>query len=159
MFLIQVAPWLIDTIYPKEEVCLFIITTMLCAAKVMLVMLISITCARPGVTSRNTFTTQPLLGYRCVTNEPFGPVTWMDTTRARCVWRCLSSDRCVVVSYNHRLNYCELSMQLCDKIVSNVEFSVNVYGKDRTLCPQWVPLAQYDAQKAILFKQKPGHKK
>ena len=127
---------------------------MLCTVKAMLVMLITWHCVRPGVTLRTTFTTQPLLGYRCVTYNPSSQVTWLSTTRTQCVWRCLSSNSCVVISYNHRLNHCELSMQLCDKVVSDVDFSVNVYGMDRKLCLRWVPVTKYDAKKAIAFKQK-----
>ena len=45
-------------------------------------------------------------------------------------------------------------MQLCDKVVLNTDFSINVYGMNRELCLQWVPVAIYDAQKAIVFKHK-----
>ena len=45
-------------------------------------------------------------------------------------------------------------MQLCDKVVLNDDFSINVYGMNREHCLQWVPVAMYDAQKAIVFKHK-----
>ena len=133
------------------QVCQF--TTMLLVDNVFVVMLISWYCAKPSDTARTNFTRQPLLGYQCVLNDPSYQITRLNTARAQCVWRCLSRDDCVVVSHNHRLNSCELSMQLCDRVAAHGDFSINMYGMDRPLCSHWVSISGFDAQKAVVFPQ------
>ena len=120
-----------------------------------LVILITLRCAKPCATLRRAFTRQPLLGYRCVTDNAPNLTTLLDIDRAQCVWRCLSSYDCVGVSHNHRLNYCELSRRPCDRVMSDEDFSVNVYGIDRKLCLQWVPESEFDGQKAVMMKKDP----
>ena len=122
----------------------------------LLVMLMVWYCTSRSVTLRTTFTRRPLLGYRCVLNNPASQTTLLNTARAQCVWRCLSSDDCVVVSHNHRLNSCDLSTRICDTVTSDTESSVNVYGMDRTRCFSWVPKSEYDTEKAVAFAQRPG---
>ena len=100
---------------------------------------------------RATFTRRPLLGYRCVLGNQTHQTTLLNIARAQCVWRCLSSNNCKVVSFNHRLNNCELSVQLCDMVASAADFSINVYGMKRILCSHWVPKSDYDAAKSVLI--------
>ena len=119
-------------------------------------MLLTWNCARPSITFRTTFTRQPLLGYQCVLSDPASQTTWVNTSRAQCVWRCLSSDKCVVVNHNHRFNRCELSTQLCDSVVSNTEFSLNVFGMSRKFCSSWVSNLRCNATKAVAFARKLG---
>ena len=133
---------------------MYVSNVMFCVAHA-LVILITLPCAKPCATLRRTFTRQPLLGYRCVTDNAPNSTTLLDIDRAQCVWRCLSSDDCVGVSHNHRRNYCELSRRPCDRVVSGEDLSVNVYGIDRNLCLQWVPESEFDGQKAVMMKKNP----
>ena len=119
-----------------------------------LVMLLIWTCASLSVTFRTNFTRQPLLGYQCVPGDPASQITWLDTSRTQCVWRCLSNDDCVVVSHNHRLKRCVLSTQICASVVSHTEFSVNLYGMDRKFCSSWVSKSGYIKEKAVEFAKK-----
>ena len=129
---------------------------MLFVANTLLLMAIVWHSAGTSVAFRNNYTRQPLLGYRCVLELPSNQTALSNTARAQCVWRCLSMDDCLVVSHDHRLNRCELSMQLCDRVARNVNFSTNFYGIERKLCPQWVPTFEYDTQTAAAFSQTPG---
>ena len=122
----------------------------------LLVMLTVWYCTSRSVTLITTFTTQPLFGYQCVLNNPASQTTLLNTARAQCVWRCLSSDDCVVMSHNHRLNSCDLSTRICDTVTADTESSLNVYGMDRTRCFSWVPKSEYDTEKAVAFAQRPG---
>ena len=131
---------------------------MLYVAKSVLVMAVTWYCTSPITTLRTSFTRPPLLGYRCILDDRSTQTTLMNITRAKCVWKCLSRDLCKVISYNHRLNSCELSRQLCDKVDSHADFSVNVYGIHRPLCSHWVPRSQFDQQRAVVFPQTPGRK-
>ena len=112
-------------------------------------------CSKPCAAARTNFTRQPLFGYRCGLDDTSVQTTILNTNRAQCVWRCLSTSDCEVVSHNHLLNSCELSRQLCDRVVSNGDFSVNIYGMDRKLCPQWVPKSEFDELKAIVMLRVP----
>ena len=107
---------------------------------------------------RTAFTRQPLLGHQCVLDNTTSLTIWLNTFRPQCVWRCLSTESCLVVSHNHRLNYCELSTQLCDRIEPNPDFSVNIYGMDRRLCISWVPDSEHDPERAVEFIRIPGIK-
>ena len=129
---------------------------MLCAANILLVIVFTWYQVNPGALFRANFTRQPLHGYRCELNDSSSQTTLLNTSRAQCVWRCLSTDSCIVVSYNHRLNLCELSVQLCDSVAPNTDFSVNVYGMDRKLCSQWVSGSGYDTQSAVMFTYRAG---
>ena len=40
-------------------------------------------------------------------------------------------------------------------MVSDEDFSVNVYGIDRDLCLQWVPESKFDGQKAVMMEKNP----
>ena len=123
-------------------------------AKWVLVMAITWYCVNPIVTSRTNFTRQPLFGYRCKLDDISNQTTVLSTAREQCVWRCLSSEDCKVVSYNHHLNSCELSIQFCDTIDSHADFSINVYGTYRPFCSRWVRKSEFDEQAAIVFLQK-----
>ena len=112
-------------------------------------------CTSRSITLRTTFTTRPLFGHRCVLNNPASQTTLLNTSRAQCVWRCLSSEDCVVVSHNHHLNNCDLSTRMCDSVTSDTEFVISVYGMDRTRCFSWVPKSEYDAEKAVAFASRP----
>ena len=73
---------------------------------------------------------------------------------AQCVWRCLSSKTCVVISHNLLYNYCELSVELCDHLEPNEEFTITIYGAEvRTCMQQWVSVSEYDPQRAVAFKK------
>ena len=128
---------------------------MLYIAKSVLVMAVTWYCTNPITTLSTSFTRPPLLGYRCILDDPSTQTTLMNITRAKCVWKCLSRDLCKVISYNHRLNSCELSRQLCDKVDSHAYFSINVSGTHRPLCSHWVPISEFDQQRAVVFPQKP----
>ena len=109
---------------------------------------------------RTHLTTQPLLGFRCVLHDPSSQTIFVNTARPQCVWKCLSTDDCVAVSYNHRLNSCGLIQQRCDSVESNTDFSINVYGMDRMLCFHWVPKSKYDELNAVTSIRSPdGEKK
>ena len=136
------------------EGCEFENNAMPYVANALLLVFMTWHCTIPSVTLKTTFTQQPLLGYRCVLGNPGNQTTWLNTARAQCVWRCLSSDECVVVNHNHRFNRCELSTQLCDSVVSNPEFSVNLYGTNRKFCSNWVSNSGYNASKAVAFASK-----
>ena len=123
---------------------------------VVLAVLIPLCWVNPSAMCRINITREPLLGHRCVLDDSSHQTTLLNTARAQCVWRCLSSDSCVVVSYNHRLNYCELSLQLCTNIVVDEDFDVNVFGMGREACLFWIHKSQYDPQRAVSFKQKGG---
>ena len=129
---------------------------MMCVAYALFVTTIALYCTKPSATSRTSFTREPLFGYRCVRNNPSNQTTISNTARAQCVWRCLYNDDCVVVSHNHHINSCELSMHLCDTVESHENVSINVYGIHRKLCSDWVPKSEFDGQKAIMFPQKLG---
>ena len=111
-------------------------------------------CISHSAALRIGFTRQPLLGYRCVREDTSNQTTLFNTARAQCVWRCLSGN-CVVISYNHRINSCELSMQLCDTVVPAADISINIYSLHRKLCSVWVPKSKFDGQKAIICPQNP----
>ena len=128
---------------------------MLRVARILMIVLM-LARVKPSATSRANFIRQPLVGYRCELNAPSNQITLLATARAQCVWRCLSTDNCVVVSHNQQLKYCEVSMQLCDSVVEDVHFSINVYGMDRKLCSIWVPISGYDQQKAVVLPVKDG---
>ena len=102
-------------------------------------------------TLRRTYTRQPMLGQRCHLNEPKFLTTLLNIARTQCVWRCLSNDSCLVVSHNHRHNYCELSPRACNKVLPNADFTINAYGSERSQCLRWVPPAQYDSTTAVEF--------
>ena len=104
---------------------------------------------------RTSYTRQPMLGQRCHLDNPANRTTLLNIARAQCVWNCLSSDSCLVVSHNGHLNFCELSPQFCDKVVPDENFTVNAYGTERSLCLRWVPRAQYDPQTAVAFLKNP----
>ena len=80
--------------------------------------------------------------FMCVLEDPASQTTLLNTARAEYVWRCLSRHECVMVSHNHRLNSCELSMQLCEIVASNTEFSISVCGMDRQFCSSSVPKSE-----------------
>ena len=129
---------------------------MVAVSNALQLMLVAYYCASPCISMRANYTRQPLLGYRCMMNNPSYQITLNNTARTRCVWRCLSSNDCVVISFNHRLNNCELSMQLCDTVASAADFSINVYSIERKLCSLWVPKSEFDAQRAVKFRQNAG---
>ena len=108
---------------------------------------------RSGVTLRTAYTKSPLLGYRCVMDDPSNLMTFTNTARPQCVWRCLSLRDCMVVSHNCVDDTCELAMQRCDRLETHPDFSVNVYGIDRKKCTNWVSAAFPDEQKAVVFPQ------
>ena len=128
-----------------------LICDMLCVVDILLVIVFTWERINTAVTSRTNFTRQPFLGYRCQLNDTSYQMTLLNTSRDRCVWRCLSNDSCIVLSYNHMFNYCELSVQLCDSVMQDTHFSINVYGIDRKRCLHWVPESGYDPQKAVVF--------
>ena len=117
---------------------------MLYVAKGLLVMVITWYCTKLIVTLQSHFTRHPFFGNRCMLDEPSNQTTVLNTARAQCVWRCLSREDCKVVSYNHRLNSCDLSMQLCDTVAFAANFSIIVYGIHRPLCSRWVPKSEFD---------------
>ena len=127
---------------------------MLRVANILFIMASIWYCSNTSTTCRTSFTTRPMLGHRCVINDPSNQSILLNTARTQCLWKCLSSDDCVVVSYNHLLNICELSRQLCDTIASAADFSMNVYGMRRQFCSQWVPASEFDEQGAIVFPQR-----
>ena len=135
----------------------YIRNTMPCKANVLLVMIIMCRLPNRCAALRANYTRRPLLGYRCVLGDQTRQTTLLNTARAQCVWRCLSSNDCKVVSFNHRLNNCELSDQLCVTVASAADFSINVYGIQRTLCSHWVPKSDFDEQKAVVFPQIAGN--
>ena len=108
---------------------------------------------RSGVTFRTSYTKSPLLGYRCVMDDPSNLMTFTNTARPQCVWRCLSLRDCMVVSHNGVDDTCELAMQRCDRLQTHLDFSVNVYGIDRKKCTNWVSAAFPDERKAVVFPQ------
>ena len=129
---------------------------MLFAANILPVIFIAWYQIKPGAILRTNFTGQPLLGHRCELSYRPSQTTLLNTSRAQCVWRCLSTDSCVVVSYNHMLSSYELSVQLCDSVVPNADLSINVYGMNRKLCSHWVSQSGYDPQRAVLTPIKTG---
>ena len=129
---------------------------MLYVAKGLLVMVITRYCTKLIVTLQSHFTRHPLFGNRCMLDEPSNQTTVLNTARAQCVWRCLSSEVFKVVSYNHRLNSCDLSMQLCDTVAFAANFSIIVCGIHRPLCSRWVPKSEFDEKRAVVFPQRLG---
>ena len=107
----------------------------------------------PGVTLRTVYTKLPLMGYRCVMDDPSELLTFANTARPQCVWRCLSLRNCMVVSHNGADDTCELAIQRCDRIEAHPDFSINVYGKARSNCVHWISVTSYDQQKAVIFPQ------
>ena len=108
-------------------------------------------------TCRTSFTQQPLLGYRCVLNGSSSLINWTNTAHAQCVWRCLSSKTCVVISHNFLYNYCELSLDFCDHLEPNDEFIVNIYEAVGATCLlEWVSVSEYDPQRAVAFPKSEG---
>ena len=120
----------------------------------LVLLLVAFSGISPGVTLRTAYTKKPLLGYRCVMDDPYNLMTFTHTARPQCVWRCLSLCACMVVSHNGLDDTCELAMQRCDRLQGYRNFSVNIYGIDRSKCTHWVSKTLYDAQKAISFQQK-----
>ena len=108
---------------------------------------------RPGGTCTTAYTKSPLLGYRCVMDDPSNLMTLTNTARPQCVWRCLSLRDCMVVSHNGVDDTCELAMQRCERLAANPDFSVNVYGIDRGKCAHWVSKNLYNEQKSVVFPQ------
>ena len=108
---------------------------------------------RPGGTCKTAYTNSPLLGYRCVMDDPSNLMTFTNTAQPQCVWNCLSLRDCMVVSHNGVDDNCELAMQRCDKIAAHPDFTVNVYGVDRRKCAHWIQKNLYDEQKAVVFPQ------
>ena len=108
---------------------------------------------RPGGTCKTAHTKSPLLGYRCVMDDPSNLMTFTDTARPQCVWRCLSLRDCLVVSHNGVDDTCELAMQRCDRLAAHPDFSVNVYGIERGKCAHWISTNLFDEQKAVVFPQ------
>ena len=127
------------------------IDIMLYTTHLLLVLVVMWYCFTQTETLRTTYTKQPMLGQRCHLYEPKYLTTLLNTGRAQCVWRCLSSDNCLVVSHNHHNNYCELSPMTCDKVLPNANFTINVYGIERSQCLRWVPSYQYDSKTAVEF--------
>ena len=104
-----------------------------------------------SATCRTSFTQQPLLGYRCVLSNS-SLISRTNAAHAQCVWRCLSNKNCVVINHNFLYNYCEIGAELCDHLEPNEEFIINVYGAEVRIClQQWVPVSEYDPQRAISF--------
>ena len=102
-------------------------------------------------TCRTAYTQRPLLGYRCVLNNASIITNLTSIEHAQCRWTCLSRSNCKVISYNKVCNYCELGTELCHYLEPNEEFIVNLYGKERRHCLEWVSLAEYDPQRAVAF--------
>ena len=109
-------------------------------------------------TCRTTYTQQPLVGYRCVLNNSSIVTNLASIGHAQCHLTCLSRNSCIVISYNHIYNYCDLADEICNYLEPNEEFTVNLYGKDRRNCHQWVPLTEYDPQRAVAFLNGPSYK-
>ena len=102
-------------------------------------------------TCRTTHTQPPLLGYHCVLNNTSVATNLTSISHVQCRLACLSRNNCIVISYNHVYNYCELGSDMCSYLEQNEEFIVNLYGKDRRNCLEWVPLTEYDPQRAVAF--------
>ena len=108
---------------------------MVTVSNALQLMLVAYYCASPCISMRANYTRHPLLGYRCMMNNPSYQITLNNTARTRCVCRCLSSNDCVVVSFNHGLNNCELNMQLCDTVASATNLSINVTALSASCVP------------------------
>ena len=94
-----------------------------------------------------------LMGYRCVMDNLSDLLTFANTARPQCVWRCLSLKTCMVVSHKGVDDICELAMQRCDRLEAHADFSINVYGIHRGECVYWISVTSYDQQKAVIFPQ------
>ena len=114
-------------------------------------------CNTLSESCKTTYTRPPMQGQRCHVDNPENLTTLWDINRLECVASCQSTESCVVLSHNYRLNYCELSPQYCDKVEPNPDFTLNVYGIERSRCVNWAPPAQYDSQTAVEFLRTPGH--
>ena len=107
----------------------------------------------PCATLRMVYTKLPLMGYRCVMDNPSDLLTFANTDTPQCVWRCLSLKTCVVVNHNGLVDTCELAMQRCDRLEAHPDFSVSVCGVDRSNCVHWISVTFFDQQKAVIFPQ------
>ena len=123
-------------------------------AHVFLIALITQYGTEPGAILRVNVVTQPLHGYRCVTDNSNQTTLWSNA-RDQCVKRYLSSDECIVVNHNDRRNHCKLRKRPYDRVVSAKDFSINVYGMDRKSCVHWVPIYGFDGHKAAVFGKTP----
>ena len=122
----------------------------------LLLIVVTWYCITHSETLRTTYTRQPMFGQRCHLDNPENLTILLNIARPQCVWNCLSSDSCLVVSQNHHLNLCELSPQFCDKVVPHENFTINVYGLERSQCVNWALPAQYDSKTTVEFLRQPG---
>ena len=106
-------------------------------------------------TCRTTYIQQSLVGYRCVLNNASVVTNLISIEHAQCHLSCMSRSNCIVINYNHVYNHCELGAKMCNYLEPNEEFIVNLYGKDRRNCLEWVPLVEYDPQRAVAFLNGP----
>ena len=128
----------------------------ICTVNVLLHIVLMWYCITLSTACETTYTRQPMLGQRCHLDNPENLTTLQNIDREQCVCKCLFSESCTVLSHNHQLNYCELSPQFCDNVVPDANFTINVYGIERSLCLRWVSRDQYDLQTAVTFLKNPA---
>ena len=99
---------------------------------------------------------QQLVGFWCKIYDPAHVLKIHGVLRHQCVVSCMMTEDCVVVSHNFVHKFCILGLQICDEVAPHPEFTVQLYGMDRSICIKWKPTEEYDSSTAILYEMAPS---
>ena len=103
-----------------------------------------------------TVSQKPRFGYWCKIHNASRVLEIRGVFRHQCVVSCMTTKDCAAVSHNFVHRLCILGLQLCDEVAPHPEFTVQLYGIDRSTCIHWKPTEEYDYSTAISYERTPS---
>ena len=89
-------------------------------------------------------TQKPKTGHRCITASERYTII-QNVPSHLCTHTCMRRENCNIINYNHEGRYCQMTSEVCLKIVEDPEFTVSDFS-----CLQWVTFANIVDEMLIL---------